>query len=211
MRHCGQAYHDFILGSPRDRKLRERFQKLVLETVPPHGIILDFGAGTGIDARCYAANGLEVLVHEPMDSNLSYLREYCREEIANGSIAITGLPVRRKVQMIAANFAVLNLIGDHRALFANFADWLAPQGAVLVSLLNPFFLGDARYRWWRSNLGHLVARGAYAVEGEFEAIHRFTPSAVMRAARPRFAAVRRIPGWPALAVSRYMFMLFRKR
>jgi 2-polyprenyl-3-methyl-5-hydroxy-6-metoxy-1,4-benzoquinol methylase len=210
MRHCGKAYHEFILGSPRDRRVRERFQQMVFRLMPPHATILDFGAGTGIDARCYAAKGFTVLVHEPSEANLGYLREYCRQEIAKGKIVITDLSVTRKVEMIVANFAVLNLIGDHRALFAKFAGLLVPRGFVLVSLLNPFFLGDARYAWWRGSLRSLVANGAYAVDGEFDRIYRFAPSVVSRAARPDFTVLTCVPAWPRLAISRYIFMLFQK-
>ena len=211
MRHCGKTYHEFMLGSPRDRKVRERFQRLVLQVVPPHGTILDFGAGTGIDAARYAAEGFRVLVHEPSDANLAYLGEHCRQQIASGSIAITDLTDVRSVEMIVANFAVLNLICDHRALFAKFAGLLAPGGFVLASLLNPFFLGDARYAWWRRNLPTLLANGAYTVEGEFDRIHRFAPYVVGRAARPDFKVLTCVPAWPRLAASRYVFTLFQKQ
>ena len=211
VRHCGKAYHEFILGSPGDRKARERFHRLVLQLMPPHGTILDFGAGTGIDAKRYAVNGFQVLVHEPSEANLGYLKEHCRQEIASGTIAITALSDARDVQMIVANFAVLNLIGDHRALFTTFAGLLAPRGLVLVSLLNPFFLGDARYAWWRDNLRRLIRDGAYGVDGEFDRIYRFAPSAVGRAARPHFNVLRSSPAWSRLATSRYVFMLFQKQ
>jgi 2-polyprenyl-3-methyl-5-hydroxy-6-metoxy-1,4-benzoquinol methylase len=211
MQHCGKAYHEFMLGSPRDRTVRERFQQLVFRLMPPHGTILDFGAGTGIDARCYATKGFKVLVHEPSEANLGYLREHCRQEIAKGKIVITDLSVAQKVEMIVTNFAVLNLIGDHPALFAKFAGLLAPRGFVLASLLNPFFLGDARYAWWRRNLRTLLAKGVYAVDGEFDRIYRFAPSVVSRAARPDFTDLACIPAWPRLAMSRYLFMLFQKQ
>ena len=211
MQHCGKTYHEFMLRSARDRKVRERFQRLVFRMMPPDGTILDFGAGTGIDAACYAAKGYRVLVHEPQEANLSFLTEQCREQVASGSIAITSLPDARNVDMIAANFAVLNLIGDHRALFAKFAGLVAPRGLVLASLLNPFFLGDARYGWWRANLRTLVANGTYAVDGQSGRIFRFAPSFVGRAARPEFAVLRSVPGWPRLAMSPYVFMLFQKQ
>lgn len=211
MRHCGKVYHEFMLGSPRDRKVRERFQRLVLQMMPPHGTILDFGAGTGIDAARYAAEGFKVLVHEPSEANLAYLKEHCGQQIARGSIAIADLSDTPNVEMVAANFAVLNLIGDHRELFAKFAGLLAPRGRVLASLLNPFFLGDARYAWWRSNLRVLMATGAYAIDGELDRIYRFAPSVVSRAAGPDFRVLRSFPAWPRTGISRYVFMLFQKR
>jgi len=211
MRHCGKAYHEFMLGSPRDLRVRERFQQLVFRVMPSHGTILDFGAGTGIDAARYAAKGFKVLVHEPSAANLAYLTEHCRQQIEEGSVAITDLSDARDVEMITANFAVLNLVGDHRALFATFDRLLAPRGFVLVSLLNPFYLGDARYAWWRGNLRRLIAHGAYAVDGEFDRIFRFAPAVVGRAARPEFMVLACVPTWPRLAVSRYVFMLFKKQ
>ncbi|HLY05367.1 MAG TPA: methyltransferase domain-containing protein [Rhizomicrobium sp.] len=211
MRHCGKTYHEFMLASPRDQKVRARFREIVFRTMPPRGIILDFGAGTGIDAREYAEKGFRVLVHEPSQENLAYLTEHCSNEIRQGLVAITDMSDVEGVEMIAANFAVLNLIGDPGALFAKFAGLLAPRGFVLVSLLNPFFLGDARYAWWRSNLRRLIATGAYAIDGEFDRIHRFAPSFVRRAARPGFALVRCVPDRAGLALSQYVFMLFQKQ
>lgn len=211
LRHCGKAYHEFMLASPRDRKVRERFQHLALQVMPPQGTVLDFGAGTGIDAKSYAAKGFKVLVHEPSEANRACLGEYCRQEIADGKIVTTDMSAAESVQMIVANFAVLNLIADHRALFAKFARLLVPRGFVLVSLLNPYFLGDVRYAWWRSNLRRLIANGAYTVKGEFYPIYRFAPSVVAGAARPDFSVLRRVPAGLGLATSLYVFVLFQKR
>ena len=112
--------------------------------------------------------------------------------------------------VIAADFAVLNLIADHVALFAMFDRLLASKGYVIVNMLNPFFMGDARHGWWRTNLGLLLRSGGYAVEGGDGPIYRFTPAAVARSARPRFQQILLYPGRLGLTVSQYMFMVFRK-
>src|SRR5689334_25045526 len=117
--HRGKAYHEFMLASPREQRVRERFQRLVFQLMPPRGAIFEFGAGTGIDAKSYAAQGFRIFVYEPCEANLRYLTEHCREEILNGAITITDLSLSSRVQLITANFAVLNLIADHRALFQN--------------------------------------------------------------------------------------------
>ena len=114
------------------------------------------------------------------------------------------------IQLIAANFAVLNLIADHRSLFQKFARLVVPGGFVVTSLLNPFFLGDARYVWWRENLRLLLRAGSYAVEGECGPIYRFAPSVVIRAAAPDFQLVACIPRGPKVVASRYTFMLFKR-
>jgi len=209
--HRGKTYHEFMLASSRDRRARERFQELVFQLVPPHGTILDFGAGTGIDAKSYAAKGLRVLVHEPCGENLEYLTEHCREEVTNGAITITDLSVNTEVKLIAANFAVLNLISDRRSLFKKFSCLVAPGGFLVVSMLNPFFAGDARHAWWRKNLRPLLRTGSYAVDGAFGPIYRFLPSAMARAARPDFHLVACSSRGLNIAVSRYTFMVFKRQ
>lgn len=47
--HTGEQYHEFMLTSPRDRAVRDRFQKMALDLLPAGADVLDFGAGTGID------------------------------------------------------------------------------------------------------------------------------------------------------------------
>jgi SAM-dependent methyltransferase len=209
--HKGNAYHDFMLSSRRDLKARKRFQQLVCQFTPYNGTILDFGAGTGIDAKAYAGRRFKVLVYEPCEENLAYLVEHCRGELEKGDIIVTDLAAREAAHVIAADFAVLNLVADHRMLFATFDRLLAPNGHVVISLLNPFFLGDARYGWWRSNLGALLRSGVYVVQGNDGPLYRMTPAAVSSSALPGFRRTALYPGWLGLAGSQYMFMVFRKK
>ena len=125
-------------------------------------------------------------------------------------IIATDLAITAPVHLIAANFAVLNLVADLKKLFGQFAHLLAPGGFVLASLLNPFFLGDAKYSWWRANLGAVLKFGTYSVAGESGNIHRFAPAMVARAAQPDFRVVRVVPRGVRLATHRYMFMLFQR-
>jgi ubiquinone/menaquinone biosynthesis C-methylase UbiE len=206
--HRGSVYHDLMLASARDLKVRERFQRLVCRLAPPGGTILDFGAGTGIDAKVYADRKFRVIVHEPDQENRAYLAKHCKAEFETGDI--TDLAPDGAADVIAADFAVLNLIADHKAQFARFSQFLGSTGHVVISLLNPFFLGDARYAWWRTSLSPLLRNGSYAVDGDDGPIYRFTPSAVVRAALPKFTQVELHPSRSGLAMSRYMFMVFRK-
>ena len=209
-RHQGRAYHEFMLASRMDMRIRRDFHQFVQKFTPVQGTILDFGAGTGIDAKTYVAWGSKVLVHEPDEENRRYLTVYCREELAKGNIVITDLAANGAADAITANFAVLNLIADPKALFAKFDHMLMPKGRVVLSLLNPYFLGDARYRWWRTNLGPLLHRGSYSVEGEDGPVYRFTPSSIAAAAQPAFRRIGRHPRGLALATHPYMFMAFQK-
>lgn len=208
--HRGKAYHDFMLASRQDLGVRSQFRRLVYRYTPRGGTILDFGAGTGIDAKVYAEKAFRVLVYEPCAENRAYLREYCREEISNGTIVVVDLEMKEIADTIVANFAVLNLLADQRTLFTTFDRVLAASGYVVVNLLNPFYLGDARYRWWRENLIPLLRNGCYVVEGNDGPVYRFTPAAIAHAARPAFRRIALYPRGPGVAMSRYMFLVFRK-
>ena len=207
--HTGEQYHEFMLRSQRDRKVRDRFRSIALDLLPAGADILDFGAGTGIDARFYAANGHPTFVYEPSQAMFDHLRRYCRGEIARGTVIPENRPCAHKVQAVMANFAVLNHIVDHRSLFEGFSRAIDRGGFVLASMLNPCYLGDARYRWWWANMPALVRSGCYPSPGESH-IHRFAPRAVARAASPHFRLERLVPRGFGLATHLYMFLLFRR-
>ena len=207
--HVGEQYHHVMLASPRDRAVRGRFQQMALDLLPAGADLLDFGAGTGIDARVYAAAGHRTFVHEPSPAMRDYLAHYCRDELAREAIVATASPLACKVQGVTANFAVLNHFADHAALFDELSQVVQPGGFVLASMLNPYYLGDARYGWWRANVMKLARNGHYAVNSESR-IHRFAPRMVARAAAPHFRLERCTPRGLGLAVHLYMFLLFRR-
>jgi SAM-dependent methyltransferase len=207
--HTGEQYHNFIQSSQRDRRVRDRFQQIALDLLPEGADVLDFGAGTGIDAKTYAANGHLTFVYEPSAAMCDYLEQHCRDEIARKTMITVAPPLTCKVQAVTANFAVLNHFADHTLLFEDLSRVVHQGGFVLASMLNPYYLGDVRYRWWRGNLLNLIRRGHYAIASESR-IHRFTPRAVARAAAPHFRLERLIPGGFGLATDPYMFLLLRR-
>lgn len=207
--HTGEQYHRFILASQRDRAVRDRFLKMALDLLPIAADVLDFGAGTGIDAKAYAANGHPTYVYEPSEAMREYLAQHCQDEIARKAIIAVPSPLACEVQAVMANFAVLNHIADQTSLFEELSRVVRRGGFVLASLLNPYYLGDARYSWWRSNLINLARHGHYAIPSESR-IHRFAPYVVARAAAPHFRQERLVPRGLGLATDLYMFMLFRR-
>ncbi len=207
--HTGEQYHKFILTSQRDRLVRDGFQKMALDLLPKGADVLDFGAGTGIDAKAYVANGHPTFVYEPSEAMCAYMAQYCRDEIDRKAIVAVASPLTCKVQAVTANFAVLNHFADHTSLFEELSRVVHQGGFVLASMLNPYYLGDARYRWWRANVMTLMRRGHYAIPSESR-IHRFAPSVVARAAAPYFRLERLVPRGFGLATHLYMFLLFRR-
>jgi SAM-dependent methyltransferase len=207
--HTGEQYHKYIQTSQRDQLVRDRFQKMALGLLPKGADVLDFGAGTGIDAKAYAAHGHSTFVYEPSEAMREYLGQYCHDEIARKTIVTVTSPLTCKVQAVTANFAVLNHIADQTVLFEELSHVVQPGGFVLASMLNPYYLGDARYGWWRANVINLIRNGRYAIPSESR-IHRFTPGLVARAAAPYFRLERLIPRGLGLATDLYMFLLFRR-
>jgi SAM-dependent methyltransferase len=182
---------------------------MALDLLPAGADVLDFGAGTGIDAKAYAAGGHPTFVYEPSAAMGEYLAQYCRDDIARKRIVAVASPLACKVQAVTANFAVLNHFADHAALFEELSRVVRQDGFVLASMLNPYCLGDVRYGWWRANLINLVRRGRYAIPSESR-IHRFAPRVVARAAAPYFRLERLIPRGFGWAAHPYMFLLFRR-
>jgi SAM-dependent methyltransferase len=207
--HTGEQYHHFIQLSKRDRRVRDRFQQIAMDLLPKGADVLDFGAGTGIDAKTYAANGHLTFVYEPSAAMRDYLEQHCRDEIARKTMITVASPLTCKVQAVTANFAVLNHFADHTLLFDELSRVVHQGGFVLASMLNPYYLGDARYSWWRANLLNLIRRGHYPIASESR-IHRFTPRVVARAAAPYFRLERLIPRGFGLATDPYMFLLLRR-
>lgn len=207
--HTGEQYHNFMLASESDRAVRGRFQKMALDLLGKGADILDFGAGTGIDAKTYSAHGHHTFVYEPSEAMRDYLGHHCQDEIVRKTIVPIASPDECRVQAVTANFAVLNHIDDHAPLFEELSRAVDPGGFVLASMLNPYFLGDARYGWWRRNLLTLMRDGHYAVASESR-IHRFTPRIVARAAKPYFRLERITPRGLGLATHLYMFLLLRR-
>ena len=207
--HTGEQYHHFMLASQRDRIVRDSFQRIALDLLPEGAEVLDFGAGTGIDAKAYAANGHQTFVYDPSEAMCAHLAQYCHDEIARKTIVEIASPLACKVQAVTANFAVLNHFADHTSLFEELSRVVNQGGFVLASMLSPYYLGDARYGWWRANVMNLVRRGHYAIPSESR-IHRFTPRVVARAAAPHFRLERLIPRGFGLATDLYMFLLFRR-
>jgi SAM-dependent methyltransferase len=207
--HTGEQYHEFILASKRDRTVRERFQNMALDLLPEGADLLDFGAGTGIDAKVYAANGHRTFVFEPTETMRDYLAQHCADEIVRKTIIPVALPLTNKVHAVTANFAVLNHFADHAQLFEEFSSVVDLGGFVLASMLNPYYLGDARYGWWRANVMNFVRKGHYAIRSESN-IHRFAPRVLARTAAPYFRLERYVPRGLGLAADPFMFLLFRR-
>jgi SAM-dependent methyltransferase len=227
----GAEYVRAITAGASDRRYRRAFQSLALRLTTPGEALFDFGSGPGIDARFYAEHGRRVAAYDIDPSMGEYLAGHCRDFIATGTVTLQIEGYREflagaapgeesRAELVTANFAPLNLIDDLSELFAKFAALTTPSGAVLASVLSPYFAGDLRYGWWWRNAAGLLRHGRYGVPGAQALIWRRRLAEYARQAAPYFYLQRVFAGsgsrpctrvvWLHLTTCRFMFLLFRK-
>jgi SAM-dependent methyltransferase len=169
----GAQYVQQITALESDRRARSAFQNLVLSLAPRGGALFDFGSGTGMDARFYAARGFTVAAYDSDPRMCEFFAEHCRDLIDAGRVTLERGDYRdflarasaHSIDLITSNFAPLNLIDDLQAVFAKFHMLTAPGGRVLASVLSPYFIGDMKYGWWWRNSLRLRREGHFSVPG----------------------------------------------
>jgi SAM-dependent methyltransferase len=204
----GADYDRAITTLKSDRRARSAFQDLVVRIARPGAVLYDFGAGTGIDARFYAEHGFAVGAYDVDPGMREHFAIACRALIEAGRISLdagsypqflscTTLNGGRRVDLVTSNFAPLNLIPDLARLFEKFHALALPEGRVLASVLNPYFVGDLRYAWWWRNVLRLWRAGHYCVAGAQAPITRRRLADFARQCAPYFALTRVLPGLPS--------------
>jgi SAM-dependent methyltransferase len=236
----GAEYVRQITALESDRQARAAFWDLVAKIAAPHAALLDFGAGTGIDARFYAERGFAVTAYDVDPEMRAYFASHCEDLIAAGRVSLESgsyqdfLDRRRadrapRIDLVTSNFAPFNLVNDLHELFAAFHACTGPTGKVLASVLCPYFVGDARYRWWWRNAPRLWRDGRFSLPGAQAAIVRRRLSDYAAQCAPYFRLARVVPGLPArrahsdipggpvghftwlrLLSCRFMFLLFER-
>ena len=239
---AGAEYVRQITALESDRRARAAFLNLVLKLARPDAALFDFGAGPGIDARFYAEHGFSVSAYDVDVKMCDFFAEHCRDFINVGSVKIESgsyadflarhrTSAARGFDLITSNFAPLNLITDLKELFTTFHALTCPSGKVLASVLNPYFLGDLRYRWWWKNALRLWRSGHFSVPGAQAPIVRRRLGNFGVQSAPYFKLERVFPGlpsnhlqresgidvssgprqaWMHLTKCRFMFLLFQR-
>jgi len=235
----GAEYVAQITAVKSDRLARTAFQQLALAVAPPRGRLLDFGCGTGLDARFYSGRGFTVVAYDVDPQMCEYFADHCRDLIEAGRVTLLrgtyaqflACEELSGIDLVTSNFAPLNLIEDLRGLFARLHSVTAPGGMLLASVLSPYFVGDLKYGWWWRNLARLLRDGHYSVAGAqapvvrrrlkdfaaqsapyFRLTHVFRGLPPIRGnATPDVRAHTADSGaWLRAVSSRFMFLLFEK-
>ena len=179
----GEEYICDITARAADRDARSAFQQWVLGAAKPGSTIFDFGAGPGIDAKFYAERGFQVAAYDVDPRMCAAFLRYCRNQIALKQVILFEGSYRNflespppcgagRVDVVTSNFAPISLIDDPHELFGKFHEMTASQAKVLISVLNPYCLSDARYGWWWRHVAVFGIRGHTSVPGTQGNIHR---------------------------------------
>jgi len=239
----GAEYVRQLTALESDRRARSAFQELALRVAPPEAALFDFGSGTGMDARFYAERGCTVAAYDVDPEMCEFFAAHCRDLMDSGRVTLetggyrdflarTTLGGGRTIDLVTSNFAPLNLVDDLRELFAKFHALTGPNGKVLASVLNPYFIGDLAYGWWWCNSLRLWRTGRYSVPGAQAPIVRRRFTNIAEHSAPYFTLRRVFPGvppaaggrahggrvtvdiryaWLRIAACRYAFLLFEKQ
>ena len=223
-------YDAEVDGSAENTNVRSAFQRRATAITGAGRPILDFGCGTGADAAWYAARGHRVIAYDISAEMVAGLRERCASEIASGAIsAIAGdldslvdaLSRTGRVATITANFAVLNHVRDLGLLLDALAPHLADGGAVVMSLLNPFYRRDIVQCWWWRGMAGSLQTGAIRSDGDVTTYRHFRRT-VCRMASRRFiltewrgssseSVARPIESARAMLSDNFVFAVLRRR
>jgi SAM-dependent methyltransferase len=182
------AYDGQVDGLADNRAIRDAFRSRVAMLAGECGTILDFGCGTGIDAAWYAKQGHRVVAYDISPAMLQVLRTRCSGEITRGRINPIAAGDFKELEStlermpplgaIAANFAVLNHVDDLAPLLASLSTYLAPGAPLVASVLNPWYRGDMRQRWWWRGLLRSRRTGAIALRGDVTTYRYFLRTVV---------------------------------
>jgi SAM-dependent methyltransferase len=190
-----------LLGESPERRV---FQQIALALAAPRANIFDFGSGPGVDAAAYAQLGHTVEAYDHDPAMREYFAQHCQELIAAGRVRqhdgtypeFLSAGGSGWADLITSNYAPLNLIEDLAGLFKRLHALSRGCAWLLASVLNPLSISDIRYPWWRRNVGNLLVRGEYFVEGEYGRIYRRSVRRMAELAVPQFRLLGAIPNAP---------------
>lgn len=200
---CTSAFYDLIaadydaqIDTPHNRAIRQCFWSRAEAALSPNSRILDFGAGSGIDARHFAQLGHFVAAHDSADGMLAVLRERCAREIACKSIVPIGGALEKAApalgelapfDAILSNFAVFSAIAELEPVFELFARLARPGAPVLIAVQNPWQPAQLRTSgFWRALAARPFTGTLRYRSSESGHVFHHTPGQLVRAASKAF-------------------------
>lgn len=212
--------YDKMMGKPDIRAVRECFWEQAEAHLQRPSRILDFGAGSGIDAEHFAGLGHTIVAYDLSDGMIGMLRERCQTQIACGQVLPLAGALREVrpvlLQMptfdaVICNFAVFSVIPDLEPVLRLFGEIVRPGGVVLISVQNPLYRGDLlRRAFWKALLSFPREGALRFPSAEVGQNTHHLPRSIRRLARPHFRpSPPRVPLRPECRRGFGRFGLFR--
>lgn len=188
--------YDQAMDTPESREVRVCFWRRAESLFPSNARLLDFGAGSGLDAEHFSGRGHAVVAYDNSPGMLEVMRRRCPARLADGGIvpiagelsAVSGEIARLgPYDGVVSNFAVFSMVPRLDPVFRLLGRIVKPGGRVLVSIQNPWCRVDlGRRRFWTA-LARLPVHGVMRYTSrETGHTNRYLPLQLRRAARPEF-------------------------
>jgi len=150
--------YDTILYHDKTNEIIRRRVKEKLLGVVKHGVVLDFGGGTGLDLEWLTTNKYEVVFCEPSPGMRQIAIERAKSMLYKTNILFlendkadftqwqSSSPNANRLDAILSNFAAINCIGEIELLIANLARLIKPGGHFIALVLQ---YGYRKNSWWK--------------------------------------------------------------
>ena len=189
--------YDAQIDTVYNQAVRECFWRCADSVLKASSRILDFGAGTGLDAERFASLGHSVTAYDISSGMLDVLRQRCAAQIAEGSVATIGGPLEEASAVlfdlgpfdaVISNFAVFSTIADLGPVFELLASALKKGGLLLILIQNPWDSAHlTTLAFWKSLLTSGFSDTLQYESAELGTIYHRTASKIVRLASRDFA------------------------
>lgn len=201
--NASRAYYDRIaanydeqVDTLENRLVRECFWQCAEAALPARSRILDFGAGSGIDAQHFAGRGHFVAAYDPSNGMLDQLSRRCADQIRDGFIVPIGGTLVAAAAILAqfdafdaafSNFGVFSTVSKLEPIFDLFAEYLRPGGLLLIVVQNPWHPAQLKTAAFWKGLPASAFTGAVRYSSQdLGLIYHHTPTRIIRAAGKDF-------------------------
>jgi tetratricopeptide (TPR) repeat protein len=163
-----------------------------IEDLNLRGPVLDAGAGSGEGARTLREAGREVIAVELDRAAAHFLREYVPGlQVVEADLCLD-VPVSGMAAAVVAD--TLGHVADPEAFLRNLRSCLAPEGTLIVAeplaQLAQRLVAPARRAWTKQELGAMLTRSGFVVDGWLSSSGTFVACVARRVEDPMFEALK---------------------
>jgi len=128
------AGYDAVAESALGTELRARVHAVLVELLGPETSVADLGCGSGIDAEWLAARVVSVAAFDSSAEMIRLARQRCAEHpnVTFTQADVAAIELGTPVDLVVANFGVVNCVGDLTRFGGRLHDMLTPGGSAVI-------------------------------------------------------------------------------